>query len=319
MRALHAPPPRARGHARCLSAGLLERHGLSLNDYEALHALLAETESGFMKRVELARSLGLTPSGITRLLEGLEVAGPRRARVVPQRPARDLRASDRGGRGRPRATPRRDHEERIGALFEEHLSAEEIEPSASSSPSSAPGVEFGVSHTARAGWPPCRPAAAPRCFGHATDAYLERRGAYGRVVTLERIAPGFMAPLHAHAADEAVQVLEGGSHRLRRRRRRHARSRRDLRRPRGVAHTYRVEPSAARIVFSTFAAVRLALRRLPARDRAGHGRSLRIDGGGRRRRPGRLAIAAENERLRASRDASRRRPKRPPAPPRLAE
>jgi DNA-binding MarR family transcriptional regulator len=111
--------------ARCLSAGLLERYGLSLNDYEALHAL-AETQSGFMKRVELARSLGLTPSGITRLLEGLEVAGlVERASCPSDLRVTYARLTSRGAG--VLADARRDHEERIGALFEDALSDDEIE------------------------------------------------------------------------------------------------------------------------------------------------------------------------------------------------
>ena len=66
-----------RAHAsatRGLSAELLEEHGLTINDYECL-LKLARAEDGQLKRVELARALLLTPSGITRLLEGLERAG----------------------------------------------------------------------------------------------------------------------------------------------------------------------------------------------------------------------------------------------------
>ena len=65
-----------RGHAattRLLSAELQE-HGLTINDYEALF-LLSQAEGGRLKRVDLARRLVLTPSGVTRLLEGLEAAG----------------------------------------------------------------------------------------------------------------------------------------------------------------------------------------------------------------------------------------------------
>src|SRR5215208_3274427 len=46
---------------RQLSAELQEQHGLTLNDYEAL--------------LVLSRNLMLTPSGVTRLLQGLEDAG----------------------------------------------------------------------------------------------------------------------------------------------------------------------------------------------------------------------------------------------------
>ena len=66
-----------RGHAattRTLSADLVAEHGLTINDYEAL-LRLSRAEDGHMKRVELADSLLLTPSGVTRLLDGLERAG----------------------------------------------------------------------------------------------------------------------------------------------------------------------------------------------------------------------------------------------------
>ena len=66
-----------RAHAsatRGLSADLLEEHGLTLNDYECL-LRLSHAEGGQLRRVDLSRELLLTPSGITRLLEGLECAG----------------------------------------------------------------------------------------------------------------------------------------------------------------------------------------------------------------------------------------------------
>ncbi len=66
-----------RAHAtatRTLSAELIAEHGLSINDYEAL-IRLSRAEGGRMRRVDLAEQLILTPSGITRLLGGLEEAG----------------------------------------------------------------------------------------------------------------------------------------------------------------------------------------------------------------------------------------------------
>jgi len=66
-----------RSHAaatRALSADLQAEHGLTINDYEAL-LLLAHAEENALKRVELAEGLLLTPSGVTRLLDGLERAG----------------------------------------------------------------------------------------------------------------------------------------------------------------------------------------------------------------------------------------------------
>jgi len=66
-----------RGHAsvtRAMSAQLVAEHGLTINDYEAL-LHLARAEDGRMRRVDLAERLILTASGVTRLLDGLEVAG----------------------------------------------------------------------------------------------------------------------------------------------------------------------------------------------------------------------------------------------------
>jgi DNA-binding MarR family transcriptional regulator len=65
------------GHAaatRELSADLVRDHGLTINDYEAL-LRLSRADDRRLKRVELAESLVLTPSGVTRLLDGLERAG----------------------------------------------------------------------------------------------------------------------------------------------------------------------------------------------------------------------------------------------------
>ena len=74
--ALRAWAELLRGHAattRILS-GELQEHGLTINDFEALF-LLSQAEGGRMRRVDLARRLLLTPSGVTRLLERLEAAG----------------------------------------------------------------------------------------------------------------------------------------------------------------------------------------------------------------------------------------------------
>ncbi len=66
-----------RAHAaveRELNADLVNAHGLTINDYEVL-LLLAKAPDSVMKPVELASRVLLTPSGITRLLGGLERAG----------------------------------------------------------------------------------------------------------------------------------------------------------------------------------------------------------------------------------------------------
>jgi DNA-binding MarR family transcriptional regulator len=66
-----------RSHAaitRELSAQLQREHGLTLNDYEVL-LHLSRADGGMLRRVDLAESVLLTASGITRLLEGLESSG----------------------------------------------------------------------------------------------------------------------------------------------------------------------------------------------------------------------------------------------------
>ena len=66
-----------RAHAavvRELSAELEAEHGLTINDYEVL-LRLSRADDRMMRRVDLAEQVLLSPSGITRLLEGLERAG----------------------------------------------------------------------------------------------------------------------------------------------------------------------------------------------------------------------------------------------------
>jgi DNA-binding MarR family transcriptional regulator len=66
-----------RAHAsltRQLSARLEADHGLTLNDYDCLVQLAYAPERS-LRRVDLARSVLLSPSGITRLLDGLEREG----------------------------------------------------------------------------------------------------------------------------------------------------------------------------------------------------------------------------------------------------
>jgi DNA-binding MarR family transcriptional regulator len=66
-----------RGHAglrRLVSAQLQADHELTVNEYEAL-LLLSRAEEHRMRRIDLAESMQLTPSGITRLLDGLRKRG----------------------------------------------------------------------------------------------------------------------------------------------------------------------------------------------------------------------------------------------------
>ncbi len=63
-------------------------HGIGLSDFAALHHL-AEAPGGRLRRVDLARLLALTPSGVTRLLAPLE----RRGIVTREADGQDARAT----------------------------------------------------------------------------------------------------------------------------------------------------------------------------------------------------------------------------------
>jgi MarR family 2-MHQ and catechol resistance regulon transcriptional repressor len=66
-----------RAHAaitRELSARLEASHGLTLSDFDVLVQLF-HAEGHRLRRIDLARQVLLTASGITRLLDGLERAG----------------------------------------------------------------------------------------------------------------------------------------------------------------------------------------------------------------------------------------------------
>ncbi len=110
---------------RSLSADLQEAHGLTINDFEAL-LVLANAEDGRLKRVDLARNLLLTPSGITRLLRGLEDAGL----VERASCATDLRVTyaqlTDAGRDKFEAASRA-HIASIRALLEEHFARDELD------------------------------------------------------------------------------------------------------------------------------------------------------------------------------------------------
>ncbi len=67
---------------REIESQLIAEHGLSANDFETL-LHLARADGGAMRRVDLAERLRLTPSGVTRLLGGLEAAGLTTRRDCP--------------------------------------------------------------------------------------------------------------------------------------------------------------------------------------------------------------------------------------------
>ena len=59
---------------RELESEVLSPRGLTINDFEALHHL-ANADENRLRRVDLVELLMLTPSGVTRLLDGLQEAG----------------------------------------------------------------------------------------------------------------------------------------------------------------------------------------------------------------------------------------------------
>ena len=61
-------------HLRSALETDLAGHGLSLGDYEVL-VILSEAEGGYVRMCDLSQGLGLSPSGLTRRLDGLVKAG----------------------------------------------------------------------------------------------------------------------------------------------------------------------------------------------------------------------------------------------------
>lgn len=110
---------------RRLSGELLNEHGLSVNDYEALY-VLAHAEGRRMRRVDLARRLVLTPSGVTRLLEGLERVGlVERAACAADLRVTYAQLTDEGAARLEAASC--SHAGSVRALFEESLAPEEVD------------------------------------------------------------------------------------------------------------------------------------------------------------------------------------------------
>lgn len=110
---------------RQLGVELQDEHGLTLNDYEALY-VLSTAEGRRMKRVDLARRLMLTPSGVTRLLEGLDAAGlVERAACDSDLRVTYAQLTDAGAAKVEAASC--GHEGSIRALLHEHFTEEELE------------------------------------------------------------------------------------------------------------------------------------------------------------------------------------------------
>ncbi len=110
---------------RCLSARLDGEHALTVSDFEAL-SQLAQAEQGSMRRIDLAESLQLTPSGVTRLLEGLERSGFVEKASCPSDARVTYAVLTDAGRAKLEQAAC-SHVRAIEALFEDRYSAEELE------------------------------------------------------------------------------------------------------------------------------------------------------------------------------------------------
>src|SRR5436190_19955282 len=110
---------------RELSARLITEHGLTINDYEALLHLAHADEFG-LKRVDLAERLMLTPSGVTRLLDGLERDGWVRNGACESDARVTYAVLTEEGRERLESAGR-SHVAQVRELFERELSGEELE------------------------------------------------------------------------------------------------------------------------------------------------------------------------------------------------
>jgi len=110
---------------RTLDAELQREHGLTVVDFEAL-LLLSQAREQAMRRVDLAEGLGLTPSGVTRLLDGLE----REGLVAKRTCEKDARVTyavltDAGAERLEGASC--SHVGSVRALFEDRFTADELE------------------------------------------------------------------------------------------------------------------------------------------------------------------------------------------------
>lgn len=110
---------------RALNVGLGHDHGLAVNDFEAL-LQLSHACDGAMRRIDLADALGLSASGVTRLLDGLQRAGLVENRTCDHDGRVVYAALTEAGRTKL-AEASCSHVRAIRALFEERYAPEELE------------------------------------------------------------------------------------------------------------------------------------------------------------------------------------------------
>lgn len=126
---------------RKLQSEVLYPHGLTINDFECLIHL--SREEGFrLRRVDLAERLTLSPSGVTRLLDGLQAAGL----VDKAQCASDARVTyavlTDAGVALVKEL-RADHVQQVRSLFRESLDEDEV-AQLSDLLGRLPGVEEGL-------------------------------------------------------------------------------------------------------------------------------------------------------------------------------
>jgi len=114
---------------RQLDRELVQDHGLTINDYEVL-LHLSRAHERMLRRVDLASRVLLTPSGITRLLDGLERSGLV-TKAACRTDARVVYAklTDKGAKRLEAASD--SHLASVRGLFAERFSEEELESLAS--------------------------------------------------------------------------------------------------------------------------------------------------------------------------------------------
>ena len=121
-----------RAHAavtRQFNAELLTTHGLTINDFDVLAQLSLAPELA-LKRVDLSERVLLTPSGITRLLKGLERAGYVGNRACKE-DARVTYAVLTPKGQRKLEESKKTHVASVRALFSERFDKDELESLAS--------------------------------------------------------------------------------------------------------------------------------------------------------------------------------------------
>jgi len=121
-----------RAHAairRELDRALTTEHGLTISDFEVLYRL-SKAPDKMLRRVDLAQNVLLTPSGITRLLDGLESCGFVKKEAC-QTDARVVYAklTDKGQKRLDAAS--KSHLASVRDLFRDRFSEDELETLAS--------------------------------------------------------------------------------------------------------------------------------------------------------------------------------------------